>query len=385
MVPSDAARIRIERVTTRKALKTFVGLPAPLYRDDPAWVAPLTFERLKLLARDKNPYFEHAAADYWIAYRDGDPVGRISAQIDELAQGGHRRGTGHFGFVEAPDDSAVFGALFETAEAWLQDRGMVRVLGPFNLSINEECGVLIDGFNDRPRIMMNHARPYYAARIEGLGYRKAKDLWAYDLDTVVAPPENVLRIVRKAEAHPRLQVRNFRRRRMRDDFQIIRDIFNDAWSNNWGYVPFTAAEISKMRVDLRPLLWAHSGKIAYWDGEPAAFMLVLPDLNELIADLHGRLAPIGWAKLAWRLLRRRFPCVRVPLLGVRKRHQHRPSGALMALLLIERRRVDWRRRHGMVRGELSWILEDNESMKGIADSIAGVHYKTYRIYEKALR
>ncbi|HWO93090.1 MAG TPA: N-acetyltransferase [Methylomirabilota bacterium] len=382
---SESASIRIERVTNRKALKTFVGLPAPLYRDDPAWVAPLMFERLNLLAKDKNPYFEHAAADYWIAYRDGEPVGRISAQIDELAQDGHGQGTGHFGFVEAPDDPTVFRALFETAEGWLQDRGMVRVLGPFNLSINEECGLLIDGFKDRPRIMMSHARPYYAARIEGLGYRKAKDLWAYDLDAVAELPENVLRIVRKAEADQRLQVRNLRRSRMSDDFRIIRDIFNDAWSNNWGYVPLTEAEISKMRADLSLLLYEHSGKIAYWEGEPAAFMLVLPDLNELIADLHGRLVPFGWAKLAWRVRRRRFPCVRVPLMGVRKRYQNRPSGAFMALLLIAQHRVEWRRRHGMLRGELSWILEDNESMKGIADSIVGVHYKTYRIYEKALR
>jgi GNAT superfamily N-acetyltransferase len=381
----ESAPIRIERVTNRKALKTFVGLPAPLYRDDPAWVAPLMFERLKLLAKNKNPYFEHAVADYWIAYRNGEPVGRISAQIDELAQHGHGQGTGHFGFVEAPDDPGIFRALFETAEAWLQDRGMVRVRGPFNLSINEECGLLVDGFEDRPRIMMSHARPYYAARIEGLGYRKAKDLWAYDLDVVAELPENVLRIVRRAEARHRLQVRNFCRKSMSDDFQIIRDIFNDAWSNNWGYVPFTEAEISKMRADLSPLLCEHCGKIAYWDGEPAAFMLVLPDFNELIADLHGRLAPFGWAKLAWRVLRRRFPCVRVPLLGVRKRYQNRPPGAFMALLLISQHRVEWRRRHGMVRGELSWILEDNESMKGIADSMVGVHYKTYRIYEKALR
>ena len=381
---SESALIRIERVTNRKALKTFVGLPAPLYHDDPAWVAPLMFERLKLLAKNKNPYFEHAVADYWIAYRDGEPVGRISAQIDELAQHGHGQGTGHFGFVEAPDDPRIFRALFETAEAWLQDRGMVRVRGPFNLSINEECGLLVDGFEDRPRIMMSHARPYYAERIEGLGYRKAKDLWAYDLDAVAELPENVLRIVRKAEAHHRLQVRNFRWKSMSDDFQIIRDIFNDAWSNNWGYVPFTEAEISKMRADLSLLLCEHCGKIAYWDGEPAAFMLVLPDLNELIADLHGRLAPIGWAKLAWRVLRRRFPCVRVPLMGVRKRYQNRPPGAFMALLLIEQHRVQWCR-HGTVRGELSWILEDNESMKGIADSIAGARYKTYRIYEKALR
>jgi GNAT superfamily N-acetyltransferase len=379
-----SALVRTERVTDKKALKTFVRLPGRLYRDDPAWVAPLMFERLALLAKDRNPYFEHSEADYWIAYRDGEPVGRISAQVDWLAQDSHGRGTGHFGFVDAPDDPAVFSALFEAAESWLKGHGMVRALGPFNLSINEECGLLVDGFEHRPRIMMSHARPYYAARIEELGYRKAKDLWAYDLDTVPEFPANVLRIVRRAKAHHRLHLRNLSKNRMADDFRIMMDIFNDAWSNNWGFVPFTEAEMAKMRADLNPLLYEHSGKIAYWDNEPAAFMLVLPDLNHLIADLDGRLVPFGWAKLAWRVLRRRFSHVRVPLMGVRKKYQNRPHGAFMALLLIEQHRAEWRRRHGMMRGELSWILEDNESMKAIADSILGIHYKTYRIYGKAL-
>ena len=191
--------IRVARVEDRKALKTFVRLPAPLYRDDPAWVAPLMFERLGLLAKDKNPYFEHAVAEYWIAYRDGRPVGRISAQVDALAQQLHGQGTGHFGFVEAPDDPAVFGALFAAAESWLRDRDMVRALGPFNLSINEECGLLVDGFEHPPRIMMGHARPYYGARLEGLGYRKAKDLRAYELEATREVPDSVQRILRRAE------------------------------------------------------------------------------------------------------------------------------------------------------------------------------------------
>jgi hypothetical protein len=384
MRPSDSASIRIEKVMDRAGLKRFVRLPTPLYREDPAWVAPLMTERLELLSKDKNPYFEHAEGDYWIAYCAGEPVGRISAQVDELVQRTHGSRTGHFGFVEAPDDPAVFRALFETAESWLKDRGMVRVLGPFNLSINEECGLLVAGFEHRPRVMMGHARPFYAANIEALGYRKAKDLWAFDLDSVPEFPEPAQRILRRAETQPRLRIADLRVGRLTEDFRVIMEIFNDAWADNWGYVPFTPAEITKLLADLRPLICRHSWKIAYWDDEPAAFLLVVPDLNGLIAGLDGRLAPFGWARLAWRLLKRNFPDIRVPLMGVRARYQNRPAGAFMALLLIERVRVDWRRRHGLRHAELSWVLEDNEAMKSIADAIRGVHHKTYRIYQKDL-
>lgn len=394
MSPPESACVRIERVTDKKALKTFVRVAAPLYRDDPAWVAPLMFERLDLLAKNRNPYFTHAVAEYWIAYRDGTPVGRISAQVDELVQDRHGPGIGHFGFVEAPDDPAVFEALFETAESWLQDRGMVRARGPFNLSINEECGLLIDGFEHPPRMMMGHARPYYGVRIEALGYNKIKDLWAYDLGQAwfrpTAPygldlPEKVQRILlRKAEAQNRIRLRNTTKRRMRGDFRIIMDIFNDAWSNNWGYIPFTEAEIDRIATDLKPLLPEHGCTIAYWDNEPAAFIMVLPDLNSLIRDLDGRLVPFGWAKLVWRVFRARFPQVRVPLMGVRRKYHGRAQGLRMILLLIERGAAEWNRCHGTSRVELSWILEDNESMKRILDSIGCVHYKTYRIYDKAL-
>jgi len=376
--------LRVERVTDRRSLKTFVRLPAPLYRDDPAWVAPLMFERLGILDKNKNPFFEHAVAEYWIAYREGQPVGRISAQVDDLAQKMHGEGTGHFGFIEAPEDPAVFEALFDTAESWLRERGMTRSVGPFNLSINEESGLLVDGFEHPPMIMTPHALPYYGASLEKLGYRKAKDLRAYEVDAARTLPDSVRRLLRRAAGDRRLRLRNLRMSRLQADFRIIRDIFNDAWAENWGFLPFTEAEISKMCTDLRPLLRAHSCKIAYWNGEPAAFMLILPDLNSLISDLGGRLLPFGWAKLGWRVLRGRYPRARVPLLGVRREHQNRLPGAFMALLMIDSLHVDWRKRHRLERGEMSWILEDNKAMKGILDAIQSVHYKTYRIYEKSL-
>ena len=376
--------LRLQRVEDRPTLKRFLDMPAGLYASDPHWVRPLLFERLQHLDPQKNPYFEHAEVAYWLALRGERPVGRISAQVDELVQELHGEGIGHFGFVEAPDDPAVFEALFEAAESWLRDRGMVRVLGPFNLSINEECGLLVDGFEHPPQIMTGHARPYYGPSLERLGYRKAKDLRAYEVDVIPKLPDGIQRILRRAEGEPRLRLRNLRMSRLQRDFRIIRDIFNDAWAENWGFLPFTEAEIEKLCKDLRPLLRAHSCKIAYWNGEPAAFMLTLPDLNSLISDLDGRLLPFGWAKLVGRVLRGRYPRARVPLLGVRRKHQNRLPGTFMTLLLIDRFRTDWRHRHGLERGELSWILEDNESMKRILAAIHSVHYKTYRIYQKAL-
>ena len=172
--------------------------------------------------------------------------------------------------------------------------------------------------------------------------------------------------------------------RLQSEFRILRNIFNEAWAENWGFLPFTEAEFEKMCRDLRPLLRGHSCKIAYWDDQPAAFMLILPDLNNLVSDLDGRLMPFGWAKLAWRVLRGRYPQARVPLLGVCRKYQNRLPGAIMSLLLIDRLYTDWRRHHRLERVELSWILEDNESMKGILDAFRAVHYKTYRIYKKDL-
>lgn len=375
--------LSVDQVTGKSDIDAFIAVPWALYSDDPNWIPPLRFERKEFLNPSKNPYFEHAKAAFWLARRGGQVVGRISAQIDELAQTHHGPGTGHFGLIEAPDDPEVFSALFHAAESWLTDNGMTRALGPFNLSVNEECGLLIDGFDEPPRVMMGHAKPYYGTRIEALGYAKEKDLWAYDLSVASEFPKNVQKILRRAEAIKTLKLRRLNTKQLDEDLHTIIDIFNDAWCDNWGFIPMTENEIKKTGRDLKPFLIEDICYIAEYDGEPAAFMLTLPDVNEAIADLNGSLLPFGWAKLLWRLKVRSPAKVRVPLMGVRKKYQGTLAGASMALLLIDTIRQNARKRK-FKHGELSWILDDNLPMQKILEMILCRHYKTYRIYAKAL-
>lgn len=383
MASDSHETLTIEAVTSKADINAFIDVPWSIYGDDPKWIPPLRFERREFLDPAKNPYFEHAKAAFWLARRGGRYVGRISAQIDELAQTHHGPGTGHFGLIEAPDDPEVFSALFQTAEAWLAENGMTRALGPFNLSVNEECGLLVDGFDETPRVMMGHARPYYGAQIEALGYAKEKDLWAYDLGVAADFPPNVEKILRRARALKTLKFRQLNIKRLDEDLHTVIDIFNDAWRDNWGFIPMTEKEIEKTGRDLKPFLQKDICYIVEYDGEPAAFMLTIPDVNEAIADLDGSLLPFGWAKLLWRLKVRTTSKVRVPLMGVRKKYQGTLAGASMALLLIATIRHNAQDR-GYERGELSWILDDNIAMQRILETILCRHYKTYRIYGKAL-
>ena len=384
MTDHTDAGLRVERVTGKKGLKSFVNAGRPIYADDPVWSAPLMFERMGVLDSKKNPYFDHAEAAFWIATRDGEPVGRISAQVDQLAQIHHGQDTGHFGFVDAFDDPAIFELLFQTAEAWLREKGMTRALGPFNLSINEECGLLIDGFEHPPRIMMGHARPYYAAHYDRQGYGKAVDTRAYDLQVTTDFPEPAQRILRRARKLEKLTLRRLEKKNFNEDLRTCIEIFNDAWQDNWGYIPMTDAEIEKLGADFKLFLRTEGCMIAYWDGKPAAFMFTIPDVNEAFADFNGSLWPFNWAKLLKRLIIGVPKGCRVPLMGVRKEFQGKLPGVAMAMLLIETIRKAAVEEVGYTRAELSWILEDNDSMWKILDLIGCVHYKTYRIYEKRL-
>jgi len=383
MSQPGASGLRIDEVKTKADLDAFIDVPWTIYKDDPAWSPPLRFERRDMFGA-KNPYFEHAEAAYFIARRDGKPVGRISAQVDDLAQRYHGEGTGHFGALEGVDDPEVFAALFETAEAWLRDRGMTRVLGPFTLSINEETGLLIDGFEHPPRILMGHAKPWYGPRVEDQGYIKSQDMWAYDLDITKDFPPAAQRIIAKARQLDRLKLRRIDKKRFNEELHTMIDIFNDAWRDNWGFIPMTEAEIDKMGADLKPFVKEEGFMIAEWDGVPTAFMLTIPDVNQAARDLNGSMLPFGWAKLAWRLILHWPTQARVPLMGVRKDFQGTMPGAAMAMLLIETIREACVRVWRLERGELSWILESNPSMHKILTLIGCVHYKTYRVYEKAL-
>jgi hypothetical protein len=364
----------------RRALLRFLRLPWRLYADDPAWVPPLILERRQHLS-PRNPYFDHARFRAWIAYRGAKPVGRISAQIDRLHLERYKDATGFFGLLEAEDDPEAFQALLSTAETWLRGHGMRRILGPFNLSINQECGLLVEGFDTPPMVMMGHNRTYYAGRIEGQGYGKAKDLIAYRIssDFSLSPAmESLL-----ARAAKRVQVRTLRRDRFVEELRVLQDIFEDAWSSNWSFIPFTAREFDDLGRTLRFLVHDDFVHIAEVDGEPAAMIVAFPNVNEAIRDLNGRLFPWGWLKLAWRLKVRHPRTARVALMGVRKRYHNSRVGAALALLVIVALRECGVRR-GVREVELSWILEDNVGTRSIIESLGGVVYKRYRLYEKRL-
>jgi hypothetical protein len=372
--------LQVNPVNSPHEQRRFIRLPWSIYQDDPAWVPPLLLERKEFLS-PKNPYFEHARYQSWIAYRDGTPVGRISAQIDQLHLDRYPDKEGFFGMIEAEDNPETFAALFQAAEAWLRDHGMRSVLVPYNLSINQEPGLLVDGFETPPFMMMGHARPYYGARIEKIGYQKIKDLYAYIIVSDFEASAAMQRIVKRAER--RVKIRSLSKSNFSDDLKIIEDIFNDAWSDNWGFLPFTEAEFNQLAKEFKLVLDFELVKIAEVDGVPAAFMVVVPNINEAIRDLNGRLLPIGWLKLLWRL-KVRFPqTVRLPFLGVRKEYHDSLLGAALPFLMIQ---AAWAYavKRGVKKAELSWILEDNKGISDIIESLGGTVHKTYRIYAKDL-
>ena len=372
--------LQITPVNDRHQQRQFIRLPWSIYTNDPTWVPPLMIERREHLS-PHNPYFEHAQFQSWIAYRNGNAVGRISAQIDRLHLDQYPEKEGFFGMIEAEDNSETFKALLDTAEDWLRDHGMRRILGPYNLSINQEPGLLVDGFDTPPCLMMGHAHPYYGARIEENGYQKAKDLFAYMIDANFSHSAAMQAIVKRAKK--RVTIRSIRKSNFDENLKIIEDIFNDAWSENWGFIPFTEAEFKQLGKDFKMIVDFELIKIAEVDGAPAAFMVVLPNINEAIRDLNGRLLPFGWLKLLWRL-KVRFPeTARIPLMGVRKQYHDSMLGAALAFMVIQAAQPRAIKR-GIKKVEMSWILEDNKGMRDIIESIGGVAYKRYRIYRKDL-
>ena len=372
--------LRIIPVEGGRGLRNFIRLPWSIYADDPAWVPPLLVERREHLSK-RNPFFEHAKWRFWLAFRGERPVGRISAQVDQLHLQRYEDSTGFFGLLEAEDNEETFQVLMDTAEKWLINQGMRRILGPFNLSINQECGLLVEGFDSPPMVMMGHAPPYYGARLEENGYRKEKDLLAYTIDIDFELTKAMRTVIKRAAR--RVNIRSLRKERFREELEILQDIFEDAWSENWGFVPFTKAEFRHLGQHLKHLVHEDYVQIAEVDGSPDAMIVGVPNVNEVIKDLNGRLLPFGWLKLLWRLKVSRPQTARVPLMGVRKRHHNSLLGAALAVMVVERvRRLGVK--HGAKKVELSWILDDNRGMRNILESIGGVVYKRYRIFAKDL-
>ena len=375
------SHVEIRQVTDSRDLKAFIEVPWAIYRDDPNWVPPLKFERKEAFS-EKNPFFEHARWQAWLAYRDGVPVGRISAQIDSLYLELHDAHTGFFGMIEAPEDPEVFAALFDAAGRWLKEQGMQTALGPFNLGINQEIGCLVEGFNSPPYVMMGHARPYYDTLIEGQGYEKAQDVLSYELTKeMFALPDVVQRMVKRQAA--RMKLRQVDRKNKAAELETLRSIFNDAWSANWGFVPFTEKEFNAVGKELFMIMPPDFSWIVEVDGEPAAFMVLIPNLNEVIADLDGRLLPFGWAKLLWRLKVRSPKTARVALMGVRQKYQNTRLGPALAFRSIQALYEPTMKRN-MEKMEMSWILEQNKGIRNIIEKVGGVVSKRYRLYRKSL-
>ncbi len=373
--------ISLVPVEGRALLDRFIRLPHRLHRDDPHYIAPLHLERLDALT-PKNPFFSHADVQFWIARKDGRDVGRISAQIDRQALAVRPDATGHFGLIAAEDDPAVFRAIVTEAETWLRARGMRRVLGPFNLNINEETGLLVAGFDTPPMLLMGHDRPYVGPRLEEQGFAKEKDVLAYLYDMSVELPASVRRL-QDRPLPSNIKVRRIDLKRYGEEIHTVTDIFNDAWRNNWGFVPLTEAETDHLAKSLKPLIDPRATSVVELGGEPVGFLIALPNLNEAIRDLRGKLFPFGWAKLLWRLKIRGVRTARVALMGIKRSAAKGVTGGFLPFLLIDAVRRE-AVRYGCTHIELSWILEDNLPMRRIIEGFGAIAYKTYRIYGKSL-
>jgi hypothetical protein len=370
----------VEDAADRKA---FVDLAYALNSSDPNWVPPLKTEVHGLIDARTNPWFEHAEARFFLAERDGQAVGRISAQVDELVLRHMGAGTGQWGMFEAAD-AEVAAELIHRAEAWLRGRDMTRSMGPFSLSIWDEPGLLIKGHDHPPMVMMGHNKPEYEAWVEAAGYVKAKDLFTYDLEVTAPFPPIVQRIVSAGEKNPRINIRRTVKKRFESEAALLLGILNDAWSDNWGFVPLTEAEIAYAGKKLKPIVLEDMILVAEYDGEPVAFMMALPDINQFLRDLDGSLFPFGWAKLLWRLRRMRPTGGRVPLMGVAKRLHSTRLASQLAFMMIEQIRKAGTGHYGISRAEVGWVLEDNGPMISIAEAIESDVNRIYRIYEKPL-
>ena len=374
--------LTVAPVRSPAELDRFIRLPKAVNAGDPNYVSPLAMERREALTPKTNPFFDHAEVQLWLATRDGRDVGRISAQIDQLTPSDGGPKAGHFGLIAAENDPAVFAALFAEAEAWLKARGCARAQGPFNLSINEEVGLLIDGFDSPPMLLMGHDPPYAGAQVEAQGYRKIKDVYAYHSPLAADLPPLVRRMVDRGPPAG-VTLRMLDMSRFDAEVAALTEILNDAWSGNWGFTPTTEAETAQLAKSLKMVVDKRLVWYADVDGELAGFIAMLPNVNEAIHDLGGSLLPFGWAKLLWRLKIQRVKSGRIPLMGVRRKFHGTRRGQQLPFLMIDAVRRE-ARALGYREVELSWILDDNGPMRGICEAAGCRIYKTYRIYEKSL-
>jgi GNAT superfamily N-acetyltransferase len=384
--------VEVRPVRGRRDLTRFIKLPFRLHRGTP-WVPPLVFERRRFLDRGKNPFFEHAEAEYFLAWRDGEVVGRITAQVDrrwDEFQGGS---DGMFGFFESEDDPAIAEALFAAASDWVAARGRERILGPMDFSTNDECGLLVEGYERAPLILQPWHPPYYRELVEGRGFEKTIDLlmWWLNLGEQMYTDEGfhpmIHELARKVTEEHGVTVRDMRKGDLEDEIGRFIDVYNSAWERNWGFVPITEAEVRAQASSLKPVLDEDWAFIAERDGEILGAALTLPDCNQVIAPMNGSLLPFGWLKFlragfdphGVNTERAGIDRVRVFALGVKPEHQHLGIAAAFydRCLAVGKRR-------NQPRGETGWILETNKPMNRAMEGMGGRVVKRYRLYEKRL-
>jgi GNAT superfamily N-acetyltransferase len=377
------ASVSIRPVRTRRELKRFVKVPFRLHRDSEQWVAPLVFERMQFLDREKNPWFEHGEAEYFVAERDGEPVGRITAHVDSRWDSYQGGSDAMFGFFEAAEDPEVARALFEAATEWAAGKGRARIIGPMDFTTNDELGILIEGFERQPMILEPWHPPYYQRLIEAEGFEKAMDLLMWELrmgelkegekfdPAIHAAAEKALR-------DEGITIRNMRKRDMAAEVRRFMDVYNEAWGDNWGFVPITDAEVEFQAKNLKQVLDEEWTFMAEKDGEVVGAALTLPDVNQVMANMNGRLLPFGWAKFL--LGKRKIDRLRVFALGVK--HDYRHTGVAAGLYLEH---VKVAMRPGKIQwGEMGWILETNRPMNRAMEGMGGKIVKKYRLYERSL-
>ncbi|MGA7836777.1 MAG: hypothetical protein WB996_02345 [Ignavibacteriaceae bacterium] len=370
------SEIKIRTVSSKKDLMTFIKFPWKIYKDDPNWVPPLLMDKKKILNKEKNPFFQHAEAEYFLAERDGELVGRIAAVKNDLHNKYHNDNVGFFGFFECINDQQVANKLFDTAKDWLKAKGFSQMRGPANPSSNDEYAMLLEGFDDPPRLLMTYNPKYYLDLCENYGLKKAKDLYAYKLENKkVMSSEKLKRVAEIAQKRSGIKVTQLDMKNFDKELEKVKYVYNKAWAPNWGFIPMTDAELDAMAKDLKPLVEPSLVLFGEIKGELVGFALVMLDYNYIFKKINGRLFPFGFLKLFTE--KKKIKWSRIITLGIVPEFQKKGLDAVFYWDIVNRAH-----KIGIDLGEASWILEDNEMMNRGAEVMKGEIYKKYRVYEK---
>jgi hypothetical protein len=376
--------VEIRQHQPGKDVGDFVRAGHEVFRGDPTWVPPLDFDIKMRLDPKKNPLFRRAEVTLFTAWRDGKLVGRTSATVDREWLRVWKDDTGFFGFFDTVDDVEVARALTAAAEKWLREKGMKRVLGPFSLYANDEIGILVEGYEHPPVLMMAHSRRWQPALCEECGYQKEKDLFCWRFDAAQPITTRALKAWESIVALPEVKLRSVDMKRFNQEIRTIVDIYNEAWSGKWGFVPTTEDEVDKMAEDMKLVIDPEIAFMAEVDGEPVGMCIMVPNLNEAIADLGGKLLPFGWARLLWRVKVRHPVSTRLIILGIRERIRKniKRYGGLSAAMYVEVAKRG--KAKGYEWSELSWTREDDSPINLGIKAMGARVYKKYRVYAKTL-